>query len=263
MFPAFAANIATAAGGPGGDRRAPAAMLSIPDCSHYAWRPEVNVALAIFDLDNTLLAGDSDYAWGCYLVERGLVNGEEYERENQRYYAQYKAGQLDIMEFLAFALRPLASHEPEELQRWHADFMQRDILPMISDAARALVEKHRAAGDTLLIITATNRFVTGPIARAFGIENLLATDPEQVNGRYTGAVAGIPCFQEGKVQRLRQWLRDSGHTLTDSWFYSDSHNDLPLLRLVDHPVAVDPDPQLQVVAEQSGWPILQLHGQPQ
>lgn len=222
---------------------------------------EVSVALAIFDLDNTLLAGDSDYAWGRYLVEQGLVDGEEYERKNQQYYEQYKAGQLDIMDFLAFALRPLATHEPAELRRWHADFMKRDILPMISDAARALVEKHRAEGDTLLIITATNRFVTAPIAAAFGIEHLLATDPEQVDGRYTGGVAGIPCFQEGKVQRLQQWLRDTCHDLKDSWFYSDSHNDLPLLRLVDHPVAVDPDPQLETVARHEGWPILHLHGQ--
>lgn len=214
--------------------------------------------LAIFDLDNTLLRGDSDHAWGEFLVERGLVDGESYRRENERYYAAYQAGTLDIFEFLAFALRPLAAHPPDVLDAWHREFMREKILPMITPAARALVERHRARGDTLLIITATNRFVTAPIAREFGIEHLIATEPEMVDGRYTGRVQGIPSYREGKVERLRQWMQAQGANLHDSHFYSDSHNDLPLLRLVTHPVAVNPDAQLRAEARARGWTILQL-----
>lgn len=217
------------------------------------------MSLAIFDLDNTLLGGDSDYEWGQFLVERHIVDGEEYERENARYYQQYKAGTLDILEFLAFALRPLAQHSRDALDRWHAEFMQQKILPMIGDKARDLVEKHRQAGDTLIIITATNRFVTEPIASEFGIDQLIATEPEIKNGSYTGKVTGTPCFKEGKVERLNDWLESNQYKLDDSWFYSDSHNDLPLLNVVDHPVAVNPDPQLKAEAERLGWPILQLY----
>jgi HAD superfamily hydrolase (TIGR01490 family) len=216
------------------------------------------MALAIFDLDNTLLRGDSDHAWGEFLVERGLVDGESYRRENERYYAAYQAGTLDIFEFLAFALKPLAAHPPSALDAWHHEFMHEKILPMITPMARALVERHRARGDTLLIITATNRFVTAPIAHEFGIEHLIATEPEMVGGRYTGRVAGIPSYREGKVERLRDWLQAHGASLADSHFYSDSHNDLPLLRLVAHPVAVNPDTQLRDEARARGWTILQL-----
>jgi len=217
------------------------------------------LSLAIFDLDNTLLMGDSDYAWGQFLIEQNAVERKSYERENQRYYEKYRAGSLDIFEFLAFALHPLKQYERTQLEAWHRRFMQSKILPMITKASRALVEKHRRAGDTLLIITATNSFITRPIAAEFGVENLLATEPEQVNGRFTGKVCGTPCFREGKVERLKTWLYEHQSNLKGSWFYSDSHNDLPLLNLVDHPVAVQPDPILLDQAQARGWPIIHLH----
>lgn len=216
------------------------------------------MTLAIFDLDNTLLGGDSDYLWGRWLVENGVVDGEVYERENQRFYAQYLAGTLDIYEFFAFAFRPLAENPPHDLHRWRERFLAEKIHPILLPAAARLLDRHRAAGDTLLIITATNRFVTEPIARLLEVPHLLASEPELCDGRYTGQAAGIPCFREGKVQRLRQWLADTGHTLDGSWFYSDSHNDLPLLRLVSHPVAVDPDDALAREARAQGWPIISL-----
>lgn len=216
--------------------------------------------LAIFDLDNTLLDGDSDYAWGQFLIERGIVDRREYEATNETFYAAYKDGTLDIYAFLRFALKPLAAHARAQLDAWHAEFMREKILPMILPAARQLVDTHRARGDTLLIVTATNRFITAPIAREFGIEHLLATDPAEENGRFTGAVAGTPCFQEGKVVRLREWLKTTGRTLTGSSFYSDSHNDLPLLQLVSTPVAVNPDPILEAEARRQGWKILDLRG---
>lgn len=216
------------------------------------------MALAIFDLDNTLLNGDSDYLWGRFLVELGVVDGDWYEGENQRFYDEYKAGTLDILEFLRFSLRPLAEHDMVTLMGWHQRFMDEKIRPIMLTRAQALVNRHRDAGDTLLIITATNRFVTAPIAAAFGIDNLLATDPEQEHGRYTGEVSGTPCFREGKVERLEGWLRETGHNLEDSYFYSDSHNDLPLLERVRHPVAVDADDTLRQHAEQRGWNIISL-----
>lgn len=215
------------------------------------------MSLAIFDLDNTLLDGDSDYEWGRFLIQQGIVDGEEFERENERFYTEYKAGRLDIFEFLDYALRPLAQNDRNALDRWHKQFMQAHIKPLISKGARELVDKHRQQGDTLLIITATNRFVTAPIAHEFGIDNLLATDPEERQGRFTGKVAGTPCFKEGKVVRLRQWLAETGMNLEDSWFYSDSHNDLPLLEIVSHPVAVKPDDILRDRALASGWPVIE------
>ena len=216
------------------------------------------MSLAIFDLDNTLLRGDSDHAWGRFLIESHVVDGAQYERENERYYEQYQAGTLDIMEFLAFALKPLATHDRATLDRWHRQYMQTKILPMITPAARALVNLHRAHGDTLIIITATNRFVTAPIAAELDIPHLIATEPEELDGRFTGKVAGTPCYREGKVTRLKSWMQAHGQTLQDSWFYSDSHNDLPLLAIVDHPVAVNPDDILRREAQQHGWPILPL-----
>lgn len=217
------------------------------------------MSLAIFDLDNTLLAGDSDYLWGRFLVQQGLVDGKHYEKTNQRFYDEYKAGRLDIYEFLAFSLHPLTLFSQEELYALHARYMQEMINELITPQARALVEQHRHQGHTLLIITATNSFITAPIARAFGIPHLLATQPEMIDGRYTGKVSGTPCFQQGKVENLHQWLKDHNMSLSESWFYSDSHNDLPLLYEVTHPVAVDPDAQLRDVAEQRNWPILHLH----
>lgn len=217
----------------------------------------ISVHLAIFDLDNTLLAGDSDYLWGKFLAGRGIVDAEFYEQENQRFYDEYKAGELDIFEFLAFSLKPLSEHSPATLASLHRDFMA-DIRPIITPAARQLLARHRDNGDILLIITATNRFITAPIAEELAVPNLLATDPEMVNGHYTGRVAGIPCYREGKVERLRYWLQQTGYNLAESWFYSDSHNDLPLLELVTHPVAVDPDETLANHATAKGWPIISL-----
>jgi HAD superfamily hydrolase (TIGR01490 family) len=218
----------------------------------------IALSLAIFDLDHTLITGDSDYEWGQFLIERHIVDGEDYERENDRYYEQYKEGTLDIYEFLAFALKPLADNDRRTLDTWHKEFMQEKILPMIPQASKDLLAKHRQQGDTLLIITATNSFVTRPIAELFGVDHLLATEPEVVEGEYTGKVSGIPCFQEGKVERLHLWLREHSETLEGSWFYSDSHNDLPLLKEVEHPVVVNPDEKLRIEAERHHWPVISL-----
>ena len=218
------------------------------------------MALAIFDLDNTLIAGDSDHLWGEFLVARGLVDGADYARANDRFYAQYRAGTLDIDAFLRFALSPLREHPRDLLEELREHFVAQVIAPLMLPAARDLIAAHRGAGDTLLIITATNTFIGTPIAARFGIPHLIATEPELRDGRYTGEVAGIPAFREGKVRRLDAWLTGRGETLAGSCFYSDSHNDLPLLGRVDRPVAVDPDPQLREVALARGWPILSLRG---
>ena len=214
--------------------------------------------LAIFDLDNTLLNGDSDHAWGEFLCRKGVVDAEEYRKANDYFYEQYKSGSMNIFEFLEFALRPLAANSNETLAEWHAEFMQEVIQPMMLPKAAALLQKHRDAGEHLMIITATNRFVTGPIAEQLGVDTIIATDPEMVNGNYTGKVAGTPCFQAGKVERLNTWLAENGATLEGSSFYSDSINDLPLLEKVDYPVAVNPDEKLTTEANRRGWPILDL-----
>ena len=217
--------------------------------------------LALFDLDNTLLSCDSDYEWGQFLVDRGVLDRDEYEAQNLAYYEQYVAGTLDIHEYLAFALRPLAAHAPVDLDRWHGDFMRSRILPSITREARALVDGHRGRGDLCAIITATNSFVTAPIAREFGVEHLVATEPEKRDGRYTGRVAGTPCFREGKITRLGEWLASLGRRTGDfaeRWCYSDSHNDLPLLELATRPVVVDPDERLGAEAHRRGWPVISL-----
>lgn len=216
------------------------------------------MSLAIFDLDNTLLGGDSDYLWGQFLVEQGRVDGAHYARENQRFYQAYEAGTLDIDEYQSFMLRPLTGHPLAELQAWREQFIAEKIQPILLPKALELLNQHRVAGDRLVIITATNRFITAPIAERLGVAHLLATEPEMVNDRYTGRTVGIPCFQQGKVQRLNLWLAEQGLDLSDSWFYSDSHNDLPLLNRVTRPVAVDPDPTLAAHAQEQGWPIISL-----
>jgi len=219
--------------------------------------------LALFDLDNTLLAGDSDYEWGQFLVDRGVLERDTYEAQNRAYFEQYVAGTLDIHEYLGFALRPLAEHAPEDLARWHGEFMRDRILPMVAARARALVRRHLERGDLCAIITATNSFVTRPIAREFGVSHLIATEPESRGGRFTGRVAGTPCFREGKVRRLEEWLDAQGRSLADfaeSAFYSDSHNDLALLERVTRPVAVDPDEQLQAEARRRRWEVISLRG---
>ena len=217
--------------------------------------------LALFDLDNTLIAGDSDYEWGQFMCDRGVVDRASYEAQNRVYYEQYKAGTLDIHEYLGFALRPLANHSAAELAGWHAQFLRTRIVPMITPAARALVRKHLGAGELCAIITSTNSFVTGPIAREFGIEHLIATEPEVRDGRYTGRVAGTPCFREGKLVRLDEWLAGLGRRMSDfevTSCYSDSHNDLPLLERVSRPVAVDPDETLAREAARRGWERISL-----
>ncbi|RFA31466.1 phosphoserine phosphatase [Alkalilimnicola ehrlichii] len=216
------------------------------------------MALAIFDLDNTLIAGDSDFLWGRHLVERGLVDANDYEVSSKQFYQDYLDGTLDIYTFLEFSLQPLRQHPPERLLEIRREFIAQKILPLMLPAAKSLLEHHRAQGDTLLIITATNRFVTEPIAQLLEIEHLLASEPEQINGRYTGRATGIPTFQHGKVQALEAWLKQHGGNLEGSWFYSDSRNDIPLLERVSNPVAVDPDMVLKAYAERNGWPIISL-----
>lgn len=219
------------------------------------------MALALFDLDNTLLAGDSDYLWGVFLAEQGIVDGDYYERENQRFYDEYKQGTLDIYEFLAFSLKALAENDADTLRDLQQQFLEQKIRPIMSPGSFNLIDKHRQAGDTLVVITATNSFVTAPIVEAFGIEHLLATEPEIDGGGFTGRVAGTPCFQDGKVKRLQAWMSEHEMNLQGSWFYSDSHNDLPLLKKVDNPIAVDPDHMLEDVAREQGWPIISLRHQ--
>lgn len=216
------------------------------------------MSIALFDLDNTLLAGDSDYEWGRYLVRHGVVDEAHYEQENLRFYADYKAGRLDIYAFARFAYRPLAETPLARLHELREGFIAECVRPMILPRGRQLLERHRAQRHTLIIVTATNRFVTEPIAQELGVEHLLATEPEFHEGRFTGELTGTPCFREGKVLRLQAWLAATGHELEESWFYSDSHNDLPLLEAVTHPVAVDPDAQLETLARQRGWPRISL-----
>ena len=217
--------------------------------------------LALFDLDNTLLSGDSDFEWAQFLIEQGVLDRELFETKNLAFYEQYKAGTLDIHEFLDFQLKPLSRHARKVLDAWHDEFMRCKVRGMIGSAARELVARHRAAGDVCVIITATNSFVTAPIAREFGVEHLIATEPEQKGGEFTGRVAGVPCFREGKITRLESWMAQHGwnwNGFAGSWFYSDSLNDLPLLRKVKTPVAVDPDATLRAQAEQQGWRIMTL-----
>ncbi len=218
------------------------------------------MALAIFDLDNTLISGDSDYLWGVYLGEQGIVDKAFYARENERFYEEYKQGKLDIFEFLEFSLKVLADHTLPALLSWRQEFIESKIRPIIPQASIDLIEKHRQQGDTLMIITATNAFVTQPIAELLGIEILLATDPEIVNNQYTGKVEGEPTFQHGKVNRLNKWLNENNENLENSYFYSDSRNDIPLLELVDHAIAVDPDDALRQHAQNRQWPIISLRG---
>jgi len=213
------------------------------------------MSLALFDLDNTLLAADSDFLWGCFLVEKNLVDKATYDAANQRFYDEYKQGTLDILEFLTFSLKPLTKYSREELSQLHKEFMQKHIHSAMTEKGKAQIKRHRDKGDYIVIITATNRFVTEPIAKAFQVDDLIATDPEIINDKYTGKVAGTPCFQEGKITRLNQWLENTHHDLDNSTFYSDSHNDIPLLEIVTTPIAVDPDEQLTSIAQARNWEI--------
>ncbi len=217
--------------------------------------------LALFDLDYTLLPIDSDYEWARFLVRLGVVDSDEYDRRNDAFLQQYIDGTLDIYEFLAFQLAPLAAHPVHTLDAWRARFLDEVIRPAIQPAARALVDSHRERGDLCAMVTATNEFVTGPIAREFGIEHLIATGIEFLDGRYTGRPQGTPSFREGKVRRTDEWLASIGHSLhgfARSYFYSDSTNDVPLLERVSDPVATNPDAKLASLAADRGWPIVRL-----
>ena len=218
------------------------------------------MTLIIFDLDNTLIGGDSDNLWGQFACQQGIVNGGDFEARNEQFYRDYQAGKLDVDAYLRFSFSTLQGQPASTLATWHLEFMETMITPIMLPAAQQLIEKHQAAGDTLLIITATNRFITEPIAKSLGIDNLLACEGEIVDGIYTGEPTGVPSYGAGKVTRLHQWLAKRDINLDGAWFYSDSHNDLPLLELVDNPVAVDPDSILCARAEQLGWPVISLRG---
>jgi len=222
---------------------------------------QIKQNLALFDLDNTLLAGDSDYNWSLFLIDEGLLDAKTHHERNEQFYADYKNGNLNIVDFLKFQLQPLSLHPKKFLDELHLKYMQKVIRPMMTEKAQNLVDKHKAAGALCIVITATNSFVTKPIATAYGVEHLIGSDPEVVNGEYTGGVTGVPTYKEGKVTRLNQWLAERGKQLSDfehSYFYSDSHNDLPLMKLVTNPVAVNADAILTAYAQEQDWPQISL-----
>lgn len=214
--------------------------------------------LAIFDLDNTLLDGDSDYAWGEFVVAENLVAQDEYRKKNAAFYEDYKRGELDMTAYQEFALAPLTRFSAEQLKELHRKFMHTVIAGMLLPQARELIAQHRDAGHTLLVITATNRFITEPIVREYGIENLLCTEPEMQGDNYTGKISGEPCYQHGKIHKLEAWLQEKNYSPEYSWFYSDSFNDIPLMEKVDNAIAVNPDPTLTAHAHAKGWPIIDL-----
>ena len=215
------------------------------------------MAVALFDLDETLLAGDSDYLWGQFLVQKGVVDGDMYERTNRLFYEQYLNGTLDIVAFSRFAFRPLSEHPMEVLQQWREEFIEQKINPIVLNKGKELLEQHRHAGDKLVIITSTNRFITEPIAALYNVHQLIATEPEMIEGKYTGELRS-PCFANHKVDRLNEWLTDTGNNLSGSYAYSDSHNDIPLLENVANSIAVDPDDKLKAHAIKNNWKIMSL-----
>jgi HAD superfamily hydrolase (TIGR01490 family) len=216
------------------------------------------MALTLFDLDNTLITNDSDFLWGQYLVDHNIVDPLKYEEKNRQFFEDYEQGRLDIDRYLRFSLEPLTQFPLEQLYQWRAHFVESVIHPLIADGTPALLQKHKDQGDTLMIISATNLFVTEPIAELLGIEHILSTIPEMIDGEYTGNYLGTPTFQQGKVSALEAWMHKNGHTLAGSTFYSDSHNDLPLLEQVDYPIAVNPDEYLAKIAGERNWPIIDL-----
>lgn len=232
-------------------------MLSCALSAITGTSAETHMRLTLFDLDNTLLAGDSDYEWGRFLVDESVVDAEEYERRNRAFHADYLNGELDIHAFQRFSQQPLLDNPPERMLALRERFIDERIRPLVAAGAPALIRSHRERGDALLIITATNRFITQPIAELLGIPDLLATEPEVVDGTYTGGIEGVPCYRDGKITRLNQWLAGNG-PFEGTGAYSDSHNDLPLLEFSDRPVAVDPDERLAAEARRRGWPVVSL-----
>lgn len=218
------------------------------------------MALAIFDLDNTLIGGDSDYLWGEYLVQNNLIDAAEYKKMNDKFYADYEQGVLDIYEYQRFSLQPLVENTAETLAKWYADFIEQSIKPILLPKAFELIEKHKNQGDKLLIITATNTFITRPIGKLLGIEDLIGVEPEIIDGKFTGKIVGVPSFQAGKVTRLNEWLIENDYSLAGSYFYSDSINDLFLLEKVDNPVVVDGDDKLLAIAKDRNWQSISLRG---
>lgn len=221
--------------------------------------------LALFDLDHTLLPTDSDKEWGRFLVRQGAVDGESYSKANEAFYQDYRAGRLDMPAYLRFCLAPLAQYPRDQLDAWHAGYMQEIILPAVRPEALELLDKHRKAGDLCAIVTATNTFVTRPIAAAFGLQYLVGTEPATAGdgpqARFTGEYVGTPSFREGKIERTEAWLATLGKTWSDfqhTFFYSDSANDVPLMEKVTHPVATNPDDALRAIALARRWPILEL-----
>ncbi|PCJ28208.1 MAG: HAD-IB family hydrolase [SAR86 cluster bacterium] len=216
--------------------------------------------LALFDLDNTLLAGDSDHAWGEFLINRNLVNEDKHRQENDYFYEQYKQGKLDIHGYVKFTLTPILQMNATERDRLHQEFMKDAIAPLVLDSAQSLVARHKSAGDFCIIISATNEFITTPIAKEFQVDHLISTELEINNGSYTGNISGTPCYQAGKVEKLQRWLdsRNDDMRISEAVFYSDSINDLPLLEQVATPVVVDPDDQLRDKAQNLNWEIISL-----
>jgi HAD superfamily hydrolase (TIGR01490 family) len=217
------------------------------------------MALAIFDLDHTLLNGDSDYLWGEYMVANKIVDADVYQRENKAFLDDYLRGDLDNEVYLKFALKPLTQYPIDRLHAWRSDYVSHWIKPIVAKGTEALLDKHRAQGDELIIISATNLFITAPIAELLGIDQILSTEPEIIDNQYTGRYLGTPTFKEGKVTVLNEWLKNSNHSLNNSYFYSDSINDLPLLEQVSIPIVVNPDDKLSIVAQSRNWQILDLH----
>ena len=216
------------------------------------------MTLAIFDLDHTLINGDSDYLWGEYMVANGIADEQAFRARNEEFYLDYQRGTLNNDLYLAFALEPLTHYSLEKLHAWRADYVDKWIRPLVAPGTADLLESHRREGHELMIISATNLFVSEPIGEMLGVPTVLATEPEIVDGRYTGRFIGTPTYQQGKVVALAEWLGKRADELADSYFYSDSHNDLPLLDIVEHPIAVDPDDKLQAIANERQWPIISL-----
>ncbi len=216
------------------------------------------MALALFDLDETLLAGDSDYEWGRYLVTINKVDSDVYEKENARFYQEYLQGKLNVLEFLRFALKPLSENSYTELCQWRDDYFKTCIEPIVKPKAIPLIEQHRAAGDHLAIVTATNSFITAPVKNYFNVDTLIATEPVKQNGEFSGEVLGVPCFGPGKVTRVEEWIKDTDFSFHGSYFYSDSRNDIPLLERVEHPIVVDADDVLTAHAIKNSWKQISL-----